>query len=352
MDDMNKNKDILLYVLACILCAIILGRDAINFMNGSHKQDMIVWIFLHLLILMMVVCSSLFAYNKKILILLVSVVWFGSTIIQQLIDRSAENYRADCWTDAFIGNIKTKFDKTNSSETISNITYTVTYLTVLILLMIICLYKFEKGSQLFAWLGKDRMRTAFIIMLPVIAVFINEGLAKWLPIGGEGKQIISEDLFSRFITGQYNYDKPGETQGVIMKSVLTISFLFMMFILFINYTSSGTIAMFDEYIGTGESDMPIYIALFILLFFNFIVRGLFLQKCSLQEETRGLDKQTDLGCRIGKYGGLSALLYISYVVLIVYQVNGMRDRMFALLFIAALTFGFSELFIRLKKVKK
>jgi hypothetical protein len=122
----------------------------------------------------------------------------------------------------------------------------------------------------------------------------------------------------------------------------------------LNYSTGGGISIFSDTLGVGSSNIPVYIILFVLLFFNFVIESLFLQKCSYEKKTSNTGKEynKELGCRIAKYGGIVSLLYISYVVSIIYQINGTRDKLFALLFIIALTFGFGEYMIFMKNEKK
>ena len=166
----------------------------------------------------------------------------------------------------------------------------------------------------------------------------------------------SDLLFKRFITGNYDYGKGNSSDNnkYVGRFIITSMFVGIMFILFINYTTSGDISIFSNTFGVGNSNMPIYILLFILTFFNFVMETLFMQKCSYKVKTEGDNSRKNdknFSCRISKYGGIVTLLFISYTVSVLYQINGTRDKMYSLLFIVALTFGFSQLFITLENKK-
>ena len=128
----------------------------------------------------------------------------------------------------------------------------------------------------------------------------------------------SDLLFKRFITGNYNYGKGSSSDNIkyIWRFIFTSIFLTTLFVLFINYSTGGDISFFSNTLGVGNSNIPAYILLFVLTFFNFVVETLFLQKCSYQSRSVNDNEknQKNFSCRISKYGGIVSLLFISYTV--------------------------------------
>lgn len=331
-------------ILAVIITGLILVKNLGSGLNW--------WELGNLLILSMVIIStSLMGYKMKIMTFMISVTWFGSTIIQQLVETSNKKSTCD-WKDTFNGNLMFKSSGKMDDSTVSRILFVVFYLFAILMLMIILLYKIDSQSQLFDFLD-DKFKYIFVILLPIIIVFINEApviLALYGNDDNNSNYMTSDLLFKRFLTGNFDYGKSGDDNKYILRFITTSIFLALLFILFINYSTGGDISIFANNFGVGNSNIPIYVMMFVLMFFNFVVESLFLQKCSYKTKTENdtRNSQKSFSCRISKYGGIVSLLFISYTVSILYQIDGSRYKMFALLFMSALTFGFSELFITLK----
>ena len=132
------------------------------------------WELGHLIILTLVIISTTtLEYKKKILVLIISITWFGSTIIQQLVDTSKNKTKCD-WKDTFSGNLM--FKKTGNKiddSTITRILFVSIYLFAVLMLMIILLYKIDAQSQILTFLD-DKYKYIFVILLPLIVIFINE----------------------------------------------------------------------------------------------------------------------------------------------------------------------------------
>tara|TARA_Y100001970_G_C14198189_1_gene839425 strand:- start:1012 stop:2112 length:1101 start_codon:yes stop_codon:yes gene_type:complete len=360
--DMHNRVTIILAV--CVFVLIL----AAQITKSIPAQDSEWWGVGNLVVFAAVVIASFtLEYKLKIMVFIISITWFGSTIIQQLMSQSfpkdnSSQSKACERKDFFIGNLMLQDKLTEVQKT--RVIFVMSYLLVVLMVMVVLLYKIDTQSQIFNFIN-DNLKYVLILLLPVIMVFINEGFGaialNWYgnPNKDDTKWMTSDLLFKRFVTGGYRYAGNDQTKFV-SKIIFTSLFLVLLFILFINYSTGGNIAMLSETLGVGDSNIPVYVAMFILMFFNFIVETLFMQKCSF-EGTAGDDnpkgsndydgergEKKHFKCRISKYGGLTVLLFISYTVSILYQINGTRDKVYALLFIMSLTFGFSELFISLK----
>jgi hypothetical protein len=342
----NEVHNLLTSILAVIITGLILIKNIGSGLNWWELGNLII-------LTLVIISTTTLEYKKKILVLIISTTWFGSTIIQQLVDTSK---KTNCdWKDTFSGNLM--FKKTGNKiddTTITRILFVSIYLFAVLMLMIILLYKIDTQSQILTFLD-DKYKYIFVILLPLIVIFINEAPVVFSLYGNDDSNpnyMTSDLLFKRFITGNYNYGKGSSSDNIkyIWRFIFTSIFLTTLFVLFINYSTGGDISFFSNTLGVGNSNIPAYILLFVLTFFNFVVETLFLQKCSYQSRSVNDNEknQKNFSCRISKYGGIVSLLFISYTVSVLYQINGTRDKMVALLFIMALTFGFSELFITLK----
>ena len=351
----TEYKNIMTSVLASVITIIIM----IKYLEKSVDY----WIIGNIIVLAaVIVAETSLDYNKKMLILVLSVTWIGATIIEQLASVAKNKTNCSSWTDDTLnGNLLIKWDKnTELDDTeLGRLLYVSLYLFTVVMLMIILLSKMDSEAPILGFLNDD-LKYLFVIMLPITVVFINESnLTSSIYESGankdDGKYLTSDILFKRLVTGNFKYDTNGkENNQYIIRFITMILFLAGLFILFMNYSTGGSIAMFTDTLGVGSSNIPVYIMLFILMFFNFVIESLFLQSCSFNESTKNdetQENQKEFKCRIAKYGGIVGLLYISYVVAVLYQINGTRDKLFALLFIIALTFGFGELFISMKAGK-
>ena len=354
----TEYKNTMTSVLAVVITIIIM----IKYLDKSFDK----WMLVNIIVLAaVIVAETSLDYNKKMLILVLSVTWIGATIIEQLASVAKNKTNCETWTDDTLnGNLLIKWVKDEDGDYLTRterarVFYVLSYLFTVIMLMIILLSKMDSEVPILGFLN-DNLKYLFVIMLPIIVVFVNEiNILSLIYGSGSDISMTSDVLFNRLITGNFEWDSSGEkydsNNKYIVRTITTTVFLLFLFILFMNYSTGGSIAIFSDTLGVGSSNIPVYIILFILLFFNFVIESLFLQSCSFNKSTENdntQENQKEFKCRIAKYGGIVSLLYISYVVAVLYQVNGTRDKLFALLFIIALTFGFGEFMISMKDDEK
>ena len=343
----DEVHNLLTPILAVIITGLILIKNLGSGLNWWELGNF-------LILIAVIISTSMLEYKMKIMIFMISVTWFGSTIIQQLVDTSKNKKTCD-WKDTFSGNLMFKSGKNIDDSTTSRILFVILYLFAILMLMIILLYKIDTQSKILDFID-DKYKYIFIILLPLLIIFINEAPVLLSLYGNDSDNpnyMTSDLLFKRFITGNFNYGKSKENNKYIFRFITSSILLILLFILFINYSTGGDIAIFGKTFGVGNSNIPVYVMMFVLIFFNFVIESLFLQECSYKTKTEN-DTRSNLksfACRISKYGGMVTLLFISYTVSVLYQINGTRDKMVALLFMISLTFGFSELFITLKNKK-
>ena len=350
----TEYKNTMTSVLAVVITIIIMINQATN---GAIADF---WMIGNVIVLAsVIIAETTLDYNKKMLVLIISVTWIGATLIQQLSKKITDNKKCESWDFLYGNPMLNSFKKgegfTDRGES-SKLIFVLSYLFTVIMLMIILLSKMDSEVPILGFLN-DNLKYLFVIMLPFIVVFVNE-INILSPIyESDNIYMTSDELFNRLVTGNFKWDSGGgdydSNNKYIVRTITTTVFLLFLFILFMNYSTGGSIAIFSDTLGVGSSNIPVYIILFVLLFFNFVIESLFLQKCSYEKETsnKGNNTNKEFGCRIAKYGGIVTLLYISYVVSIIYQINGTRDKLFALLFIIALTFGFGEYMIFMKNDK-
>jgi len=346
-----------------ILAGIITVGIFLKYMEDgadTRKEKLDSWDILNIVALCcVIIASTALEYRGKIFVFIVSIVWFGATIIEHLASgmRTWEENKACNWWDIFSGNLMYKPTETEDfidSKAFPRILFVMLYLFTTLIVMVILLYKIDSPSKTSSLLyDHPNVKYLLVILLPLIVVFTNEYITANINIygnpkgGDEDKWMTSELLFKRFITGNYEFR---EDDGYLWKFIITSLFLGLLFILLINYSFGGEAALFSDILGTGNSNIPVYVMIFILMFFNFIVETLFMEKCSFEEKDNN-NPSTEVKtyeCRLAKYGGIITLLFISYTISILYQIDGTRDKIVALLFILSLTFGFSELFISVK----
>tara|TARA_B100001063_G_C16740198_1_gene544327 strand:+ start:145 stop:1221 length:1077 start_codon:yes stop_codon:yes gene_type:complete len=352
----TEYKNIMTTVLASVITIIIMIKHATN---GAIVDF---WMIGNVIVLAsVIIAETTLDYNKKMLVLIISVTWIGATLIQQLSKKITDNKKCEAWDFLYGNPMLNSFEKGKGFKDrgeASKLIFVLSYLFTVIMLMIILLSKVDSEVPILGFLN-DNLKYLFVIMLPIIVVFVNE-INILSPIYESGSEIsmTSDELFNRLLTGNFKWGSDGgdykSNNKYIVRTITTTVFLLVLFILFMNYSTGGSISIFTDTLGVGSSNIPVYIILFILLFFNFVIESLFLQKCSYEnkESNTGKEYNKDLYCRIAKYGGIVSLLYISYVVAVLYQINGTRDKLFALLFIITLTFGFGEFMISMKDDEK
>lgn len=353
----TEYKNTMTSVLAVVITIIIMIKHA---RTGAIADW---WMIGNVIVLAsVIIAETTLDYNKKMLVLIISVTWIGATLIQQLSKKITDNKKCEAWDFLYGNPMLNSFEKGTGFKDrgeASKLIFVLSYLFTVIMLMIILLSKMDSEVPILGFLN-DNLKYLFVIMLPIIVVFVNE-INILSPIYESGSDIsmTSDELFNRLLTGNFKWGSDGgdytSNNKYIVRTITTTVFLLVLFILFMNYSTGGSIAIFSDTLGVGSSNIPVYIILFVLLFFNFVIESLFLQKCSYETKTSNAESteyNKGLNCRIAKYGGIVSLLYISYVVSIIYQINGTRDKLFALLFIIALTFGFGEFMISMKNDEK
>jgi len=343
----ESKNNILTIILGLSVCACIIWKE--YSLKSKYKGY---FISAHFLCASFIILGSLLDKENsfRILILLVTTVYIGSIIIKQIYFQ--EQKKKDCGNDAFLGNFY-------NSYSMGFIGYICLYLLLLILVMISLL---KRADDNFPMKGLDSLRMlgieyVFIFFLPLILVLLNEFTATWPIFGVDGsknKYISSQTVFEKIITGDYNYDK--DKASLIMKLFLMVFFIFLILLGLFNYTGKaspygGPIPFIRDNIGAGDGNGILFLVLIILSFFNILVRGLFIQECSVEniKKENDLAKNSgDFGCEIAKYGGVLGLFFISYIATVLYRIPIPRDKVIAIGFIIVSIFGFSELFIHME----
>lgn len=119
--------------------------------------------------------------------------------------------------------------------------------------------------------------------------------------------------------------------------VMIMPLMLYLLLIFVTIDSSYGITSF----WSKKGDTAIYITLFIVVFFSFIMRTIFIQNCSL-ESSKNISKVKDedmndrFECLFEKYGGLQTLTCISLIILLIYHV---KNPVYKVLFFMIICLG-------------
>ena len=323
---MSKNQSTLLTpFLGILVCGGIILKEHI--ITPKSKK---VWEFTgaHVICLFLIIIASSLNiegnYSIVILILGLTVAYMGGIIVKQLYTQKEDK---KCFTDAWLG----KSYNYKNDSLYYYIGYISLYLLLLILLMITLLKRADDNFPMAILNDLRKLECEYVVIffLPLILVMLNEGTAL-IPIfgvdGSDNKYISSETVFEKFMTGEYEFP------NAWIKFILMAFFIILLFFFLFNYTGSaspwGEPLFFKEYSGNGNGIL--FVILITLAFFNVLLRGLFIQKCStdkLKNQKSGNNSQSknsgEFGCEVAKYGGILGLLFISYSASVIYKIKGM-----------------------------
>lgn len=334
----------------CVLSLIIIKEFYIKGGWEKIKDKPVSWItlILNIICFFIILFSDKFLtaetdYGKKLLLLIITVSYMGSIIMKQLIYQY-KNSKKNCGWDFFIGNLY-------NYDSLYSVFYISLYLILSLLLMVILLKRADDNYPDIIFNLFGSWKYLIIILLPLILVLMNELTAIFPFLGvSSNKYISSTTAFKKFVGGGYK-------EINLPKIIITVSFIALLVLCLFNYTGGaspyGGPILFENYLS-GDSNLIVYIILFGLGLFNILLRGLFIQQCSIDnvQKASSNNKVENAGegmCEISKYGGLLVLLFISYTVSVLYKIRGMRDKGIAIAFIIISIFGLTELFINTDK---
>jgi len=128
--------------------------------------------------------------------------------------------------------------------------------------------------------------------------------------------------------------------------------------------------------GTQQSNIPIYVALGIMITFPIIMRFIFVQDCSIKnfhnnlpdavpdhgstttgaglramtaadgDSKERLKKKQSLSCILEKYGGIQSMFCASLIIMILTRTHQVSDKGMAFGIMILLTYGLSQTFIQ------
>ena len=343
---MEKNDNIVL-VLSVIITIGIIYNDYHLKESSSADYSWVPWIFSHLavIIIMITLFSGLIKKVTEVpsnimnVATMFFIIYMTSIVIQQWELNGHESdgkceYKNIWETIRNISISTTRFD-----DGPTRYVYMLTYGISLILLMILCLTRFDQGNNFV--LTNPTWDFRLILALPILLPLLTE-LTSWLfvNLAEDDDGFTPEYAFSHFIGGG---------PDISFRYIGGYIFLLFLIIVLVANSTGGFNGSFG-YFGSNNSQWPTRILLVILAFFGIIMRFLFLQDCSIKDIKDKKDKDNDnsIACNISKYGGVTTLMVISLITLYVYNVKGLKDKLYAIVLLGSFTFGFSELFIRLK----
>ena len=101
----------------------------------------------------------------------------------------------------------------------------------------------------------------------------------------------------------------------------------------------------------NQTNIPIIILMIMVIFFSMIMKLIFIQDCSLEEEHDISNESINNNflCNIEKYGGIQLLLCISLLSIVTYKIENDRDKLIGIFIMIALIWGLSETFMNILK---
>ena len=214
--------------------------------------------------------------------------------------------------------------------------YRIIYLTTLIVL--VSLLQFKVDNNDFKIPGPISLHY-FLFLMPLILPMLTELVDGIINDFGEGMGITEhisnpESLLANIFLGDAS--KMPEDWWKKIK-VMIIPTMFYLLLMFVTIDSSYGITSF----WGSKGNTAIYITLFIVVFFTFIMRTIFIQDCSLAEskniskvKAEGLEKR--FPCKFEKYGGLQTLMCISLIILVIYH---LKNPIYKILFFLIICLG-------------
>jgi len=221
--------------------------------------------------------------------------------------------------------------------------YRIIYLVTLI--VIVSLLQFKVDNEGFSIPGiPGQYLHYFLFMIPIILPILTE-VNDWLmnlvySIGEKEKGSNPETLLANFFLGNSEWPTDWGNLRIIMP------ILFYLLLMLTMIDSSYGITGF----WTTKGNTSIYIALFIVVFFSFIMGTIFIQDCSLEDSNKISDIDPDdytnrFECVFEKYGGLQTLTCISLIILLIYHIKNPVYKILFFLIICLGSWGLSTTYM-------
>ena len=370
--DMENNNNVV-YALAVIIALIVSMEEAylgnsdttkLKTGEGTFRGNWAYWSFIPLIVMLLAtgfIWKVQPAQNVLNMMTLLFIVYMSSTIIQQQL-ANAKNTDGKCeytqYNNILVSNTGFTSDE-NDKQSGPRHRYMIIYGFSLLALMVLCWMRFETGESTLQWpfsrVISQPKEFYLILAFPILLPFLTETISTMVnAIAKDGKKEFSvEHALSNFMDGKSFSDTDKSNIPWIGSGHFIFTSLFMLFLFMVMWANStgGFNGEFTR-LGTNNSNWSITIMIYLLVFLSVILRYIFLQDCSIEIINRDTsdDRSTDnnLTCKISKYGGILPLLMISFISLYIYNVKGFKDRLYALILMISLIFGFSELFHSLK----
>ena len=209
--------------------------------------------------------------------------------------------------------------------------YRIIYLVTII--AIVSLLQFKVDSEGFKLPGGISPHN-FLFMSPLILPLLTE-LIDWLMnlFYSEEKSSNPETLLANFFLGNSEWPEEWGNLRIVMPII------FYLILIFVMIDSSYGFSFSSLFPTKGNTS--IYLCLFIVVFFSFIMRTIFIQDCSLEDsnklsEIEGSDFTNRVECVFEKYGGIQTMACISLVILLIYHV---KNPVYKILFFMIICLG-------------
>jgi len=208
------------------------------------------------------------------------------------------------------------------------------YFISLIVVMVLSLILLKKGK--IKTLLDDNLYY-IIILLPIISPILTE-LSNYITdklFTPSTIKLNPESLLVNFITG-------GDIENY--SHIVASTLLYLTLIILIIIYGLGLM-------DVNQTNIPIIILMIMVIFFSMIMKLIFIQDCSLEEEHDISNESINNNflCNIEKYGGIQLLLCISLLSIVTYKIENDRDKLIGIFIMIALIWGLSETFMNILK---
>lgn len=244
----------------------------------------------------------------------------------------------DC---SFVIPTSNKFSGKDNDDSANYYIYRTMYLMTLIILVTVLQFKIDDRS--FSPLNMDKGKLHMVLfLLPFIMPALTELFTWFTNLILSEPKVKPESLLLNFIKGDSGKDlfaeDDSENYGSLLRSIMPILLYLSLMVLAI-LSGMGKI-------GTDGGKTAIFIIAGFLIFFSFIMRTLFVQDCSLDDEkVVGGDDTNSFYCSFEKYGGIQTMLNICLIIIIIYHVDRPSYKLMFFTIIMLASWGLSSTYM-------
>lgn len=156
------------------------------------------------------------------------------------------------------------------------------------------------------------------------------------------KESNPESLLANFIYGQKEWP---ESDSGLFRLIFPIGFYVLLMVLAID-SSHGIPLPFTGSLFPGKGNGSIYIIIGFITCFSLIMRSIFIQDCSLEEDKNISEPGSEeLPCSFEKYGGIQTMICTALIILLIYHVKNPIYKILTFIIICLGAWGLSTTYM-------